>query len=138
MANETVAAAQRGLKAVGAEITQWENRLEYVKGEVDRLNKTKASIEAEIAQKSADYDVYIAKRDSDSKRLREDVTAEKAKLEAAKKEFQSIVADFQKEKELHLEDKQSLALQKTKSDADKDNVRQFVIAVQRASSLLGI
>jgi len=136
--NDKVETATRSLKAVGAEITQWENRLQFVKDEHDRLSKAKDALQAEIDRKSADYAIFISQRDAESKKMREDALHERDQMAADKAEFQKILQQFQNDKNTHLEAVSGFAADKQKVQAQIDNIRQFIIAVQRASGLLGL
>jgi len=136
--NDKVETATRSLKAVGTEITQWENRLQFVKDEHDRLSKAKDALQAEIDRKSADYAIFISQRDAESKKMREDVLHEREQMNADKAEFQKILQQFQNDKNTHLEAVSGFAADKQKVQAQIDNIRQFIIAVQRASGLLGL
>lgn len=130
--------ALKTAKEIERALTQHENRLAYVQEEVKRLTATRDSIQEEINKKSADYDVYIGKRDADSKKIRQDALDEQTQLSKDKAEFQAILQAFQKDKQIHLESKQGSENEKKKIDQQRNDVREFIIAVQRASSLLGL
>lgn len=136
--SDKIDTAVRSLKVVGAEITQWENRLEFVKSEVQQQTKAKEALIADIERKSADYNIFIAQRDAESKKIRQSVLDEHAQLEQDKAEFQTILHQFQKDRVAYLDQKKTMDSQNTKHEAEMNNIREFVIAVQRACSLIGI
>jgi phage-related protein len=136
--SEKMDVAVRGVKEMNMEIVQWENRLQFVQDEVKRLNASKEAMQGEIDKKTADYNIYMAQRDAETKKIRQDVTDDRAQMDKDKAEFHKIVQQFQKEKQGVLEAKQTHEVEKAKNEAQLNNIRQFIIAVQRASSLLGL
>lgn len=125
-------------KEIDRTLVASENRLAYIQDEVKRLNLTKETLQAEIDKKTADYNIYIAQRDTGSKKMREDILQERDQLAKDKVEFQDILKRFQKEKESHKESVDGFSNDKTRNEAQMNNIREFVIAVQRACSLLGL
>lgn len=125
-------------KEIDRTLVASENRLAYIQDEVKRLNLTKETLQAEIDKKTADYNIFIAQRDTDSKKMREDILQERDQLAKDKVEFQDILKRFQKEKESHKESVDGFSNDKTRNEAQMNNIREFVIAVQRACSLLGL
>jgi len=138
MASETVGTAVRGLKAVGAEITQWENRLEFVKQEVEKNTKARDSLLAEIAKKTDDFNGYMAMKDAEIKQSRTAMLAEKDELAKQKAEFQAILEQHRKDKEALSDDRKNFEIEKQKSAASAQNIQDFIQAVRRAAGLLGI
>lgn len=130
--------ALKTAKELERNLVQHENRLAFTQDEVKRLTATKDSLQDEIAKKSADYDLYIGKRDADSKKMRQSILDEQTKLDASKHEFQTLLAAFAKERQAHMESIQGADNEKKKIERQQNDVRQFIIAVQRASSLLGL
>lgn len=137
MAQE-LSTAMKTAKEIERSLVQNENRLAYIQDEVKRLTGTRDSMQAEIDKKTADYNIYIAQRDTDSKKMRADILAEHDQLNKDKKEFQGILQQFQKEKQVHLESVQGFDVNKKRNEDQMNNIREFVIAVQRACSLLGL
>ena len=136
--SEKIATAMRGVKAVDAEIVQWENRVQFVQDEVKRLTQTKDNLEADIARKQSDYQVYVSAKDADSKKLRQDALDERAQMDKDKAEFQAILSAFKAEKDSFADTKKSVDDGKANVEERMNAIRQFVIAVQRACTLLGL
>jgi hypothetical protein len=135
--SDKIETAVRGVKAINSEIVQWENRLQFVQDEVKRLSDTKNAMQAEIDKKTADYNIYIAQKDTDSKRMRQDTVADRDQLTKDKAEFLAMLEQHKKDKDSFAESKQSVDIQNAQFEEKMNNVRQFIIAVQRAFSVLG-
>lgn len=129
---------QASEKKQTAEEVQWENRVAFNKSENDRLAKAKEALQAEIEKKSSDYAIHIAQKDMESKKLRQEVLDANEKLTHDKAEFQVILKNFQQEKASFIDGRKGLDNEKAKNEAQMNNIREFVIAVQRACSLLGL
>lgn len=130
--------AMKTAKEIERNLVQSENRLAFIQDELKRITATRDSMQAEIDKKTADYNIYIAQRDADSKKMRQDVLAERDQLSKDKVEFQGILQQFQHDKQVHLESIQGFETNKTRNEAQMNNIREFIIAVQRACSLLGL
>lgn len=130
--------AMKTAKDIEKSLVQSENRLAYVQDEVKRATQTRDNIEAEISRKSADYDIYIAKRDADSKKIRQDALDLQEQLNKDKAEFHAILAQFQKEKLSIAEQASTLKAQNVRHEAEMNNIREFIKAVQRACSVIGL
>jgi len=125
-------------KAQDAEFTRLDNKKQFMEDEVKRLTQTRDELQEKIDSQMANYNMYIAQRDSESKKFRQEVLDEKSTLESEKAEFQAVLEQFKKDKAVLAEQKSGFEREREKSVAEKDNIRQFVIAVQRACSLLGL
>lgn len=136
--SDKVDMAVRSLKTVNTEIVQWENRLQFVQDEVKRLTQTRDGMQAEIDKKSTDYNVYMAQRDTESKKIRQDATDAQMQLAKDKEEFQKILKDFQKERQECIGQKQALDAQSLQVKTKLENIQHFIMAVQRAISVLGL
>jgi uncharacterized protein (DUF3084 family) len=130
--------ALKTAKDIEKQLVVAENRLAYIQEETKRLTTTRDSIQEEINKKSADYDVYIGKRDADSKKIRQDALDEQSQLLKDKTEFQTMLQAFQKERQVYMESKQGFENEKKKNELDRTNIREFIIAVQRACSVIGL
>lgn len=130
--------ALKTAKDIERSLVQHENRLAYVQDELKRVTQSKDAMQAEIDRKAADYNIYIAQRDTDSKKMRQEIVDERTKLDGEKKQFQDILVQFQKEKQGYLDSVHAFETNKTRNEAQMNNIREFVIAVQRACSLLGL
>lgn len=136
--SDKIQAAVRGIKAIDSEIVQWENRLEFVKNETERLTKTRDALQAEIDKKTADYQIYLSQKDVESKKIQQDALDGQTQLAKDKAEFQNILKAFQKERQDFLGQKQEVDAQALQAKAKLDNIQQFIMAVQRAISVLGL
>lgn len=130
--------AAKNLKTIGNEITQWENRLEYVKMEVQKNTQVRDSLLAQIAKKTEDYDIYMAQKDAEVKKERALMLSEKEQLAKDKEEFQGILKQHKTDKSEFEFAKRDLEIQKLKHAATTQNVQEFITAVKRAVGLLGI
>lgn len=137
MTNSAVPQAMRSLKDVQAEMVQWENRLEMLKGEISNLTRQKESLTQEIDKKVNDAQILLSTRDNESRKKATDVQAATEALTKQKTEFATVLADFKRQQNGLIDDrnkneemKKSLANQKVRFDA-------FVINLQKAYSLIG-
>lgn len=137
MAQE-LSAAMKTAKDIERQLTVAENRLAYVQDECKRLGTTRDAQQAEIDRKTADYNIYISQRDTDSKRMRQDVLEERAQMDKDKVDFQALLIQFQKDKQGLEQVRHDFEVEKAKNVTQTENIRQFIIAVQRACSLLGL
>jgi chromosome segregation ATPase len=134
----TPVAASKTLKDLGTQITQWENRLEIVKGEIENSRRTKDALQSEIEKKRSDFEIYINGRDAEVKKMRADLLAEREQLVKDKNEFQAILLAHRNDKNVIEEQKRQLELEKSKHAGTIQNVQEFVTAVRRAVGLLNI
>ena len=135
---EQLTMAAKNLKNLGTEITQWENRLEFVKSEAQKATSARDAINAEIERKSNDYSIYVTQRDLELKKRNADIQASVEQLQKDKEEFQGILNQH-RQNQLALDaEKQEFESRKSKHDAQVQNVQEFITAVRRASGLLGI
>lgn len=137
MAQE-LSVAMKTAKDIEKQLVVSENRLAYVQDEVKRLTQSRESIQAEIAKKTADYDVHIALRDSESKKIRKEASDAQDQMSKDKAEFQTILSQFQKDKAAFEYEKNNCSGELAKIKAQQENIRQFVISVQRAITVLGL
>jgi len=77
----------------------YQNRIDFLKAEHDRLEKSKDQLVSEIDRKTKDYELYMAQKDGESKRIRADVLASQEQLMKDKSEFQAILNGFKENKE---------------------------------------
>ena len=130
--------ALKTAKEIEKQLVVSENRLAFIKDEVEQAKKTKDALDAEIAKKSTDYNIYMAQKDSEIKGLRKELNDDRAKLEQDKHEFQGILQKFQQERAQFLEQKHIVENQNAQHEEKMNQIRQFVIAVQRACSVIGL
>lgn len=123
-------------KSKTAEEVQWENRIAFQKSEHDRLVKAKDMMQAEIDKKTVDYNVYLAQKDTDSKKSRQEVQDQTEQLLKDKQEFQAILQSFQMEKSAYLAEKSNTSKELAKANQKMDDIKGFIAAVQRAMTLL--
>ena len=130
--------AMKTAKQIQIEMVQWENRLEVIKADHDRLMKSRDALQAEIDQKTADYNIYMAQKDADSKKMRAETMAQSDQLAKDKAEFQDILKKFQDQKAIVDSQAKSIEIDKSKLEEQMNNVRLFISAVQRALAVLGL
>lgn len=136
--SDKIQTAIRGVKAMDAEIVQWENRLQFVQDEVKRLNAVKDTLQAEIDQKTTDYNIYLAQRDSETKKIRQETVDLRMQFDKDRAEFASMLQTFQREKEELKHGQQILEAEQGKAKAKMDSVETFIMALKRDLSVLGI
>jgi chromosome segregation ATPase len=137
MASE-LGTALKSAKEVDRQLTVAENRFAYVQEEIKRATENKEKLNSEITVKKAEYDMYIAGKDAEWKKVRQDVLDERAQLDKDKVEFQGILQKFKLEQNALASDRETFENDKRKTGAQVENIKQFVMAVQRACSLLGL
>lgn len=125
-------------KELDRSLVQIENKVAYMQSELKRVTENKEKVEAEIKEKMSNYDIFIAQRDMESKNIRQAVLDDRDKLAEDKEEFKNILAKFQTERASHIESVNGFETNKLRNEAQMNNIRQFIIAVQRACSLLGL
>lgn len=124
-------------KELKSQIVQWENRTESLKLDIESLRKQKETLESEIDAKKTDFQLYMGNRDSEVKKARELLLQEQTKLDQDKADFINILESFKREQEKLKVEKDAIAVDKNKAQDQISRVQQFVIALQRAYSLLG-
>lgn len=130
--------ALKTAKDIERQLTVAENRLAYVQDECKKLATTKEALQGDIERKTSDYNIFMAQRDVETKKMRQDVFEERAQMDKDKAEFQGILQKFKLEQNALASTREEFENDKRKTGAQLDNIRQFIIAVQRASSLLGL
>ena len=125
-------------KELGRRITQEENKLEAVKAEVEKNEKARDALLAEIEKRTGDFTIYMAQKDAESKKLRADTVTERDQLVKDTAEFQEILKKHHEEKIALEAQKRELDIQRLKDQNAKQNVQDFITAVRRAVNLLGI
>ena len=130
--------AMKSAKQIQTEMVQWENRLENVKSELERTQKTKDDLQAQIDKKTSDYNIYMSQRDADTKKMRQDTNEGNEQLLKDKAEFQAMLLEFRKEKQEFEAAKNNVDVDMAKMNAQKENIKGFIQAVQRACGLLGL
>ena len=130
--------AVKNLKTIGTEITQWENRLEFVKTEVQKNTQVRDSLQAEIDKKTADFSIFISQRDAETKNAHTALLQEREQLAKDKTDFMEVLKAHQSEKESFQDEKREFDIQRLKHASTTQNVQEFITAVRRASGLLGI
>lgn len=130
--------AVKAVKDMDKKLVVAENRLAYVEAECKRLAIARDAMQAEIDKKTSDYTIYVAQRDQESKKIRQDTLDGQNQLIKDKEEFQGILKQFQKERQSFLAEKQHGDAQALQVKAKMEGIQNFIIAVQRAISVLGL
>lgn len=130
--------AMKTAKTINQELVVAENRVEFLKAEEIRLKKSNEATRDEIDKKSQDYSIYMGQKDAETKQLRANLLVEREQFSKEKADFMGILQDHQKEKAALASEKHAFESEKSKHTGQVENVQQFVIAIRRAVSLLGI
>jgi hypothetical protein len=125
-------------KSIDAETVRLENRLEDLRQEVDKNVKAREAIIAEISKKTDDFNSYMAIKDSELKKSNTELLVQRDELNNQKSEFQTILKQHQESKASLDKEKHEFEIQKLRTVATTQNVQEFITAVRRACSLLGI
>jgi hypothetical protein len=115
-----------------------ENRLAFVTAEYDRLFKAKEALQIEIDKKMSDYNIYMAQRDAETKKARADALALGDTMAKDKAELYSILKKFQDDKAAVDDERESLAIQRNQVKERFEAIRNFIVAIQRDITVLGI
>lgn len=120
------------------ELVLAENKLQSVQDEILKAQKTRDTLQSQIEQKTADYNIYMAQRDTETKNIRQATLENANQLVKDKAEFTAIAQAFQKEKEEFKRENQILEADRTKVKAQMDSIQSFITALKRDLSVLGI
>ena len=129
--------AQKTMKAATAEMVQWENRIEGMKETHNNMLRQKEALESEINRKRADFDNYISMKDSDIKKGRESMVVDQQTLLAQKEEFKKVLQQHEIDKSNYLQAVKEIEIDRNKLIENRGRVDQFIIALQRAYTLIG-
>ena len=130
-------AQQQSLKDAKEQV-QYENRVEFLKSEHDRLQKANDLLQADINKKSSDYQLFISMKDSESKKLRADAVAAHEQTEKNKQEFNDVLIAHKADKEAFDLAKQTLERDQRIVAGQKEQISQFIQALRRDLSVLDI
>lgn len=137
MAISDVAEASDKLRKVHQEMTQWENSKVSLEKKLVDLQKQCETVQKQIEQKTADAQIFIAGKHNDIAKAREALEEERKKLGFAKEELASQVKALQTEKgEVEKRREEAIRSERIAKDM-RSKIDQFVIATQRAYSLIG-
>ena len=115
-----------------------QNRIDYLKAEHERLSKAKDQLHNEITKKTSDYELYMAQKDAESKRIRADALTQQDQLAKDKTEFQLILKTHQEEKQKLEKEKNDLTIERNKVTSRLEQIGHFIQAVQRDITVLGL
>lgn len=129
--------AVNSMKAAQAEMVQWENRLEALKMQHQSLQDQNAKLQDEITNRRTDYELFMSAKDAEVKQGRERLAVDQAEHARQKLEFIDILKNHQREKEELKQAKMDLEAEKAKLMDQRGKLESFIIAVQRAYTLIG-
>lgn len=129
--------AVRSLRDVQAEMVQWENRLEHLKGEIANMTRQKESLQAEMDKKIGDAQILLSTRDNESRKKATEVQAAQESLTKQKTEFATVLADFKRQQNGLIDERNIIEATKKSLAAQKNRFDAFVINLQKAYSLIG-
>lgn len=116
----------------------YQNRIDFLKTEHDRLFKAKEALSSEIGRKTTDYELYMGQKDAESKRLRQDALDSQEQLAKDKAEFQGILKQFQSDKSALEKEQHDLNTDRVKVCSRLEQIGHFIQAVQRDITVLGL
>jgi F0F1-type ATP synthase membrane subunit b/b' len=128
--------AMKSAKTIQQEMTQWENRLESTKNEVENLKRQAKLLEDEMDAKRVAYAGYISEKE---KQIREGYNknfSDQQTLNSQRDEFKNSLDQHIKEKNLLVQEKADFEKEKSRFLGAKQKVDGFVQAVRRAYSLI--
>ena len=138
MATEQLTQEQKlKVKNQNIEEIQWQQRVDILKVTHENLYRQKGQLEEEMNRKRADFDNYIASKDAQYKKDHESLVAERAVLTQQREEFKKILGQHEVDKSNIAQAKMDIQTERAKVDDARSRVDQFVIALQKAYSLIG-
>lgn len=137
MSSESMAVAAKTMKQAQAEMVQWENTLEGIENKVKALVKQRDDIQSTIDKKLADFETTISFKRVDLQKRETALDEERKRVALAKEELDKAVKTMQTERAVVQKDRDAVEIGKKVNDARKGNIDQFVIALQRAYTLVG-
>lgn len=135
--SEKAAVAVQSIKAAQAEMVQWENRVAGLRSDYENLQRQNAALSAEIDRKRTDFDLYMSAKDAEIKNNRATLMADQEEHNKQKVEFLEIMKKFRQEQVDFEAQKKVLNDELAKIADRRGKIDQFVIALQRAYSLIG-
>lgn len=137
MVSESMQVAAKTMKQAQAEMVQWENTLEGLESKVKALIKTRDDLQSTIDKKMSDFELTISFRRQEMAKREEYLAEEKRKVDSAKEELFKATKAMQEERASFAKDKDGIAVGKKVNEDRKAKIDQFVIALQRAYTLVG-
>lgn len=115
-----------------------ENQLVILQEKQRSLEQQNKVIQEDIDRKRTDYELYLGSRDAETKKLRNDIILERQKLDADKAEFAKILEGITAQKTVMEKENNELIKEKAFVDQTKENLRQCILSIQRAITLIGL
>lgn len=134
--SEKIGMAVQSMKAANAEFVQMENRLMAIRSEVEDLKRQKEELQKAIDAKMADANLRFTERQSQIRTQEEELEAKRQKLEADSAAFMAALTQAKRERAQLDKEKEDFTNEKNRTSADRAGIDQFVIALQRAYSVL--
>lgn len=135
--SEQMTTAMKTAKTLQQELVQNENRLAAVVDQVETAKRQKEKLDAEIQHKSDEYKMMMNQRDAETKQLRDAVIRDREQLESDKKDFLKLLRDLQTEKNALEASREDFKNEQFKVADTRERVNGFIVAVQRAYTLIG-
>lgn len=120
-----------------ADMVRAENEVESLKQKVADLSRQRDQIQNQIDQKVANANIIMSEERSKIDAERRFVQGEREKLEQGKKEVSAQIESLKSEKSAFEKERETSQKLLAAAKFAKTNVDQFIIAVQRAYSVLG-
>lgn len=137
MAISDVAEASDKLKKVHQEMTQWENSKVSLEKKLVDLQKQCETVQKHIDQKTADIQIYISEKHASIAKANELIKEENVKLANARAELASQVEALRVERQAVEKIREEGILAQRAAKDHRNKIDQFIIATQRAYSLIG-
>ena len=128
--------ALKSAETLQAELTQWENRVEYARNEHNNLKRQSEILQGEIDNKRTEYTNYISTHEKQIRDGLASLQTDRSTLESQRNEFKAILEAHDKEKAKLLFDKAEFVKEKSRTDGKRKLVEDFIQAVRRAYNVL--
>lgn len=136
MSSETMGVAAKTMKQAQQEMVQWENTLEGLQNKVKSLMVQRDQLQQTIDKKTADFEQSISFRRIELAKQAEKNELEIKKVSEAKEEVNKLVKELQIERTALNQEKDAVVIGKKVNEERKGKMDQFVIALQRAYTLV--
>lgn len=137
MSSEAMGVAAKTMKQAQQEMVQWENTLETLENKVKSKIVERDSLQAMIDKKTTDFEQSISYRRQELANQAEKIEIDKKKISESKEELNKLVKEMQFERSELNKEKDAVLVGKKVNEERKSKYDQFVIALQRAYTLVG-
>lgn len=128
--------ADDSVKEANAELTILQNDIAKAKEELEQVQKRRAVIDEEILKKTSDAQIWLNTQRADVAKMQKEVSEERKKITEAKGELQKQVESLGIERMKVQKERAEVDADKRKVASQQNRFANFVIAVERAYSLV--